>query len=241
MTFAGRSITIALSMIKTIACSLLAGLLASFTTVSAQPSAIGSGPGAPPNPPVSVETFAGNKYLNFQMIVTKPFAPGSRFSFFNVTNFNGSYQNEGRKNEFLTQALVNYRVAGGLSLAAGATLNYMTGFRPTAGLQYTVANREWLLVLLPRIDLRDDNNLEGFALLEYKPRLSETLGLYSRLQGLYNYNTRQEFHDRSYLYARLGLTYRHYAFGVGANFDQYGPFRVATSSFGAFVRAELFN
>lgn len=228
-------------MRKTIALSLWAGLLTAFTTLSAQPSAMGPGPGDPPNPPVSVETFAGNRYLNFQMIVAKPFAPGSRFSFFNVTNFNGSYQNEMRKNEFLTQALINYRVVGGLSLAGGATLNYMTGFRPTVGLQYTIANREWLLVLLPRVDLRDDNNLEGFALLEYKPRLSETLGLYSRVQGLYNHNTRQEFHDRSYLYARLGLTYRQYAFGVGANFDQYGPFRVATSSFGAFVRAELFN
>jgi hypothetical protein len=130
---------------------------------------------------------------------------------------------------------------GGLSVAGGATLNYVTGFRPTAGLQYTLANRQWLLVLLPRMDLRDDNNLEGFALLEYKPRLTKTLGLYSRLQGLYNYNTRQEYHDRSYLYARLGLTYQHYAFGFGANFDQYGPFRAAASTYGAFIRAELFN
>ncbi len=241
MTFARRYKSIAFTMKKNSTLSLLVGIASAFTTVSAQPETAESRPVGPPNPPVSVETFAGNRYLNFQMIVAKPFAPGSRFSFFNVTNFNGSYQNELRKNEFLTQALINYRVVGGLSLAGGATLNYMTGFRPTAGLQYTAANREWLLVLLPRVDLRDDNNLEGFALLEYKPRLSETLGLYSRVQGLYNHNTRQEFHDRSYLYARVGLTYRQYAFGVGANVDQYGPFRVATSSYGAFIRADLIN
>jgi hypothetical protein len=217
----------------------LTGLLLVSGTLAGQPPH--AGPVGPPNPPVSVETFVGDRYLNFQLIVAKPFEPGSRVSFFNVTNFNGSYQNEPRKNEFLTQALLNYRLVGGLSVAGGATLNYVTGFRPTAGLQYTLANRQWLLVLLPRMDLRDDNNLEGFALLEYKPRLTKTLGLYSRLQGLYNYNTRQEYHDRSYLYARLGLTYQHYAFGFGANFDQYGPFRAAASTYGAFIRAELFN
>lgn len=220
---------------------LSAWLLILPLSLIAQP--LGDGPPGDrqPNPPVSVETFAGDRYLNFQMIVTKPFSSASRFSFFNVTNFNGSYQNDLRKNEFLTQALVNYRLFKGVSVAAGATLNYMTGFRPTAGLQYLFANRQWLVVVLPRIDLRDDNNLETFALLEYKPPINQTLGLYTRVQGLYNQNTRQDFHDRSYLYTRVGITYRQFTLGVGANYDRYGPFQVSTAAYGAFLRAELIN
>lgn len=216
-------------------------LLGAAPTLFGQLSPPYNPPVSRPNPPVSVETFAGDRYLNFQMIVAKPFSPASRFSFFNVTNFNGSYQNDLQKNEFLTQSLVNFQLVKGLSVGAGATLNYMTGFRPTAGLQYTFANRQWLVVVLPRVDLRDDNNLETFALLEFKPPLGQTLGLYTRIQGLYNHNTRQDFHDRSYLYGRVGITYQQFALGVGANYDRYGPFRVSTATYGAFLRAELFN
>lgn len=194
-----------------------------------------------PNPPVPVEVFAGNNYLNFQMIVSKPFKQGSRFGFFDVTNFNGNYDNNLRKNEFLTQGLVNFEVYKGISLAAGATMNYVTGFRPTAGLQYLFGNREWLVVLLPRMDLRDDYNFETFGLVEYKPQLTKTLGLYTRVQGLYNHNTKQEFHDRSYLYFRAGLSYQNYQFGLGANFDRYGPMKVSGDNFGLFVRVLLNN
>jgi hypothetical protein len=202
---------------------------------------LGKTPPIRPNPPIPVEVFTGNNYLNFQMIVSKPFKQGSRFGFFNVTNFNGNYDNNLRKNEFLTQGLVNFEVYKGISVAAGATMNYVTGFRPTVGLQYLFGNREWLVVLLPRIDLRDDYNFETFGLVEYKPQLTKTLGLYTRVQGLYNYNTKQEFHDRSYLYFRAGLSYQNYQFGLGANFDRYGPMKVSGDNFGLFVRVLLNN
>lgn len=194
-----------------------------------------------PNPPIPVEVFAGNSYLNFQMIISKPFRQGSRFGFFNVTNFNGNYENNLRKNEFLTQSLVNYELYKGFSLAAGATMNYMTGFRPTAGLQYIYGDRKWLAVLLPRVDLRDDYNLETFALVEFKPRLTKTLGLYTRVQGLYNQNSKQEFHDRSYLYFRAGLSYQNYQFGLGVNLDRYGPMKISEENYGLFLRVLLDN
>jgi hypothetical protein len=216
--------------------SLIFSVATFFAVASVQAQEQGA---KPPSPPIPIETFAGNNYLNFQMIVAKPFQEGSRFGFFNVTNFNGSYDNNLQENEFLSQALVNYEIFKGFSLAAGATMNYKTGFRPTAGVQYLFANREWLFVLLPRFDLRDDFNFETFALLEYKPRLTDKLGLYTRVQGLYNHNTEQDFHDRSYLYLRAGLSIKNYQFGLGANFDRYGPFKVNGENYGLFVRVEL--
>lgn len=193
----------------------------------------------PPSAPIPIETFVGNDYLNFQMIVAKPFQENSRFGFFNVTNFNGSYDNDLRQNEFFSQVLINYEVAKGVSIAAGATINHFTGFRPTAGIQYLFANRKWLLVVLPRIDLRDDFDFETFALLEYKPQFTKKLGLYTRAQGLYSHNTRQDFHARSYLYLRAGLSVKNYQFGFGANFDTYGPLKEKGQNYGIFVRVEL--
>lgn len=192
------------------------------------------------SPPIPVEVFAGNKGLVFQMIVSKHFSPKSRFGFFNVTNFVGDYETTNQKNQYLSQSLITADIWKGFSVNAGVTMNYMTGFRPTAGLQYVFANREFLAVVLPRFDLTQTYNFETFGLVEYKPKFKNDWGLYTRVQGLYNYNTKNEFHDRSYVWLRVGASYKNYQFGLGANFDVYGPMKVNENSFGVFVRTELF-
>ena len=127
--------------------------------------------GKPPkiSPPIPVEVFAGNKGLVFQMIVSKHFSPKSRFGFFNVTNFVGDYETTNQKNQYLSQSLITADIWKGFSVNAGVTMNYMTGFRPTAGLQYVFANREFLAVVLPRFELKQTRNFLTFGLVEYKP------------------------------------------------------------------------
>ena len=53
---------------------------------------------------------------------------------------------------------------------------------------------------------------------------------------LYNYNTKEEFHDHSYLYFRAALSYQNYQLGLGANFDRYGPMKISGDNFGLFLR-----
>lgn len=197
---------------------------------------------APPkmSPPIPIEAFAGDKGLVFQMIVSKHFSPKSRFGFFNVTNFVGDYAVENQKNQFLSQSFVTADIWKGLSVNAGVSLNYMTGFRPSAGLQYVFANRKILAVILPRFDLTQTYNFETFGLLEYKPKFNKTWGLYTRAQVLYNHNTKLDFHDRSYVWLRAGASYKNFQFGLGANVDFYGPAKINENSFGVFIRAELF-
>jgi hypothetical protein len=192
------------------------------------------------NPPIPIEVFAGNKGLVFQMIVSKHFSPNSRFGFFNVTNFVGDYATTNQKNQYLSQSLITADVWKGFSFNAGVTMNYITGFRPTAGLQYVFANREFLAVVLPRYDLTQTYNFETFGLIEYKPKFNNDWGLYTRLQGLYNYNTKLDFHDRSYVWLRIGASYKNYQFGLGINADVYGPMKISENSFGVFVRTDLF-
>jgi hypothetical protein len=218
--------------------------LALFTSgaVFAQNRADSLNGGEPPkiSPPIPVEVFAGNKGLVFQMIVNKNFTPKSRLGFFNVTNFVGDYKSINQKNQYLSQSLITVEIWKGFSVNTGATMNYITGFRPTAGLQYVFANRQLLVVALPRFDLTQTNNFETFGLIEYKPTLKNNWGLYTRLQGLYNYNTKNEFHDRSYVWLRVGAAYKNYQFGLGANFDVYGPMKIYENSFGVFIKTELF-
>jgi hypothetical protein len=206
----------------------------------AQTDSLRKTPPSKPSPPIPVEAFAGNKGLVFQMIVSKHFSPKSRFGFFNVTNFVGDYNTSNQKNQYLSQSLITADIYKGFSVNAGVTMNYMTGFRPTAGLQYVFANREFLAVVLPRIDLTQTYNFETFGLVEYKPKFKNNWGLYTRVQGLYNHNTKLDFHDRSYVWLRIGASYKNYQFGLGGNFDFYGPMKVNENSFGVFLRTELF-
>lgn len=191
-------------------------------------------------PPIPVEVFAGDKDLVFQMIVSKRFSPKSRFGFFNVTNFVGDYETTNQKNQYLSQSFLTTEIWKGISLNVGASMNYKTGFRPSAGLQYVFANRKLLAVLLPGINLTQTYNFELFGLIEYKPKFKNNWGLYTRIQGLYNHNTKLNFHDRSYVWLRAGVSYKNYQFGIGSNFDFYGPLKVNENSMGLFVRAELF-
>jgi len=193
------------------------------------------------NPPVPVEVMAGNTYLNFQMIIIKHFSPTSKFGFFNVTTFNADYNNDKFKNESLIQSFLTFDLFKGISLNAGALLNSRTGFRPNAGLQYTLANRKLLLVLFPHIDLTETYNFEIFSLLEFKPPIKGNWGLYTRLQTVYNYNSKLGFHERSFINLRLGLSYKTFAFGLGDNVDYYGPNHDNTNNFGVFIKADLFN
>lgn len=193
-----------------------------------------------PDPPVQVEVVADRRGLTGQTIISKPLASSSRFGFLNVTTFVGSYRNDKEANEYISQSLLTTYLGEGLSVTTGVSVNYFSGFRPTAGLQYVVAIKSWVVLLLPRFDLTETYNVETFGFIEYKPRLTRQWGLYSRLQGLFNYSTRLNVHERSHVYCRVGASHRNYQFGLGTNVDIYGPQTSNETSLVGFLRVEIF-
>ncbi|MCR4032096.1 MULTISPECIES: hypothetical protein [Flavobacterium] len=210
-------------------------------TAFAQTDTLSVGPPQIHDVPIPVEAFASNNGVSFQLIVSKHFNSNSRFGFFNVSQFTGNYTTEDQnKNEMMTLALATFDVWKGFSLNAGAYIDNFTGFSPTAGVQYVFANREFLIIALPRIDLIRNYNFELFGLVEYRPMFNAKWGLYTRVQALYNENIKQEYHERSYVNLRLGTAYENYQFGIGYNYDVYGPFKTSQNSIGGFLRAELF-
>ena len=194
--------------------------------------------------PIPIELFAGNKGFAFQLIVSKQFSPGSKFGFFNVTNFMGDYKQTNQTTSFLSQSFVTAEIWKGISAAAGlSAIGSSTSaleIRPTAGLQYLLASRDIILVVIPRFDLTQTYNFETFAVLEYKPKLSKNWGIYSRLQGLYNYNSKLGHHEISEINLRLGLTYKSFQFGLGSIHDFYGPKAINVNNYGLFIKTDIF-
>ncbi|CAM4249207.1 hypothetical protein SAMN06265348_1077 [Pedobacter westerhofensis] len=194
--------------------------------------------------PVPIELFAGNKGFAFQLIVSKQFSAGSKFGFFNVTNFAGDYKQTNQTTSFLSQSFVTAEIWKGISAATGiSAIGSSTTpleVRPTAGLQYLLASRDILLVVIPRFDLSQTYNFETFAVLEYKPMLSKNWGIYTRLQGLYNYNTKLGYHEISEINLRLGLAYKSFQFGLASIHDFYGPEAINVNNYGLFIKTNIF-
>jgi len=194
-----------------------------------------------PTPPIPLELMFGNDRLDFQMVVKRNFTPQSKFSILAIAVFSENYGKEKKLGDSVVIPFqVNYALGkSGLSLAVGGEANSVAGFGTTVGLTHSKATKEILAITVLSYQLSSDQNLKIFGIYEYKPALNEKWSIYSRLQLTYNQGMAEGFHNRSFLYLRAGLKKGPLGFGLGANFDAYGPNKVARENYGVFTRWEF--
>ncbi|MCE2779415.1 MAG: hypothetical protein LW824_17700 [Algoriphagus sp.] len=194
-----------------------------------------------PNPPTPIEFMFGHERMDFQLVFKRNFTPQSKFSVLAIAVFSENYAKGKRLGDSVVIPFqVNYAIGkSGLSLVAGAEANSVTGLGTTLGLSHNKASKEILAISVLSYQLSSAQNLKFFGLYEYKPALTEKLSLYSRLQITYNQGMAEGFHNRSFLYLRAGLKKGPLGFGLGANFDAYGPSKVSRENYGVFTRWEF--
>ena len=189
--------------------------------------------------PIPIELMFGQERFRLQQVLQRGLPGSQRFSFFAVTYADNTYKNETTKLDFVNTSQLAYNLYQGFGLTAGLNTNKVTGLSPTLGIRYIYASPKLLAAAVPDYIFSEDRNLALFALIEFKPRLSNNFKLYSRLQGLYNHNLKSSNHQRSYLQIRLGIGYRKYQFGLAANLDYFGSDKVFQENYGVFVRTGL--
>jgi hypothetical protein len=215
---------------------ILVGLL-SFTialgTVQAQTK--------PSSPPIPLELFLGNEQLNFQLIVKKKFTPESKLDLLVISVFSENWdKNVEIGNSVVIPFQFNYNIGKkGFAIAAGGEGNSVVGFSPLVGVEHSFANRKVLAITVLNYLINENQDLKLFGLYEYKPPINETWSFYSRVQFVYNYGFAEGSHNRSFLYLRAGVKKGPLGLGLGANWDQYGPNRIAKDNFGVFTRWEF--
>ena len=220
---------------KFLSCSLaglfLVAFFSSSTIVQAQA----------PVPPIPMELMFGNDRLDFQLVVKRNFTQQSKFSVLAIAAFSENYGKEKQLGDALVIPFqLNYALGkSGLSLVAAGEANSVAGFGTALGLSHSKASKEILAISVLSYQLSSAQNIKFFGLYEYKPALTEKLSIYSRLQVTYNQGMAEGFHNRSFLYLRAGLKKGPFGFGVGANFDAYGPSKVARENYGIFTRWEF--
>ncbi|SHK43575.1 hypothetical protein [Epilithonimonas mollis] len=190
------------------------------------------------NPPVIMEGLVGSRGFSYQLVADKKFQSVPKLGYYTVVNFQTDW-GESKIGDYMLQGHLTYSVLKGLNAEAGFFANPVDGIRPSAGLIYTYVNPKVFLLANPRIDMTKNPNAEVFALAEYKPKVNEKLNLYTKIQGLYCHNLGSDFHSRSYIWVRAGLTVKEFTFGLAANVDFYGSAKYNENNLGVFLMVNM--
>ena len=189
--------------------------------------------------PLPVEVMAGNNRANLLIIINRPIDAAGKFNFFNVTVGAADYKNTPSETEIVLNNSITYAVGKGFSAASGLQWHYKLGFVPTVGIQFLKASPDYLIVIFPTYNFKPGPAIETVALAEFKPKLSDKLRLYTRLQGLFVRDIEHGVHARSGTSLRAGLTFDKFTVGLGSNFDAYGPLKFEKSNHGLFFQMRL--
>ena len=189
--------------------------------------------------PLPVEVMAGNNRANLLIIINRPIDAAGKFNFFNVTVGAADYQNTPSETEMVINNAITYGLGKGFSAASGLQWHYKLGFVPTVGFQFLKASPDYLIVIFPTYNFKPGSAFETVAITEFKPKLSNKLRLYTRLQGLFVQDIKNDVHARSGTSLRVGLTFDKFTLGLGSNFDAYGPKKFEKSNHGLFFQMRL--
>jgi hypothetical protein len=189
--------------------------------------------------PLPVEVMAGNNRANLLIIINRPIDAAGKFNFFNVTVGAADYQNTPAETEMVINNSITYALGKSFAASSGLQWHYKLGFVPTVGMQFLKASPDYLIVIFPTYNFKPGPAFETVALAEYKPKLSDKLRLYTRLQGLLVRDLEKGTHARSGTSLRAGVTFDKFTIGLGSNFDAYGPLKFEKSNHGLFFQMRL--
>lgn len=189
--------------------------------------------------PIPVELTVGIHRLGLQTIINKYFPESEKFSFFSVTNLERQHRSEVNNSDFVNNSQISFNLKKGFGISTGINITKFSGFAPTIGVQYVLSNAKWLLILTPNYIFSNDRNFSMLTLLEFKPKISNRLKMYSRFQSFYNQNIKSAAHERSYLQIRFGFDYKKYQSGLAANLDYFGINKIFKSNYGVFIRTTI--
>jgi len=189
--------------------------------------------------PVTAEEFIGDKRQFFQIVVNKLFVEKKKIGLLSISSYAADYNDKLSNNEFQNTTLIYHPLFKGIGINSGTSFTSLEGMKNFVGLQFIYQSKSISLIYLPSYYFTKTQKISNFALIEYKPKISENWSLYARLQLHYNYDVESGNHFRSYVYSRLGMTYKYFSFGLGHNYDCYGADKNTKNNYGVFLALTL--
>jgi hypothetical protein len=184
-----------------------------------------------PQAPIPVEVMVGAKSTMYQMTVDKRFAPGSRFKFFNLINYEVD-DNEFTPDNYIIQTVASYEFAKGFDAGVGGNLKAFGGFKPIVSASYSHFSRNTGFVIQPVYEVHKDGEFSTLSFFEWHPANDKMIQPYFRVQALTAWTN---VHSFSYHNWRLGAQYKIFRFGPALNVEYFGPSANSVTNWGCFA------
>ena len=188
--------------------------------------------------PIPMEIFVSEgSFLQSTISFSRPFSKESKYKVLNISSFEAHKEDE-ENNSSVMITDVTYSIVNCVGTGMGLTYNSVSGLAPTIGMVYGKYGRKFSVTIAPAFIFTSNKSMRLILNLTFRPIINDRLNLYLSSSNLFTYKLDGD-HSRSYEKLRVGLDYKTFQFGVGANFDQFGINRFSNTRIGGFVRKEF--
>jgi len=189
-----------------------------------------------------VELFSGLDKTDFTLYSSYPINEKNTLSIATLA-FYQKFNKEANKgfDEAGVQPTLFWNINKSVAVGPSVYYNSFAGYSERLSAKLTLKNPRVLLVIIPTVAHSQQKNAgygEVFAQFQFNTPLNDKISLWLNGQFLTVWN-KFKIHSRSFQQIRSGVSYKGHQFGLGIDFDQYGPGPTEKSSFGLYYRKTL--
>lgn len=178
----------------------------------------------------SLEVLAGDKSTTTDLKFNTKLS--DEFSLFARNRIENPYQ---KSSVPLTLIDLNYNAGKGFSPLVEGLFTQKDGAIPRAGFTYQTKLGNISLNYINIFDLKDNPSVDLHPIISYSHRLNDRWNAFTQLEVLSNLGLQKGNHNFTSERVRLGLEYKGFKFGVGADFKQTGDKFKQSNNYGGFV------
>ncbi|MEQ3656247.1 MAG: hypothetical protein ABNH00_10325 [Dokdonia sp.] len=188
----------------------------------------------------SLELFSGFEKTDFTLLSSYSINTSNTLSVTTLAFFQKFREKENQMfDEVGVQPTLFWKINQTVAIGPSLYYNSFAGFSERLSAQFTLEHSKAVFIVMPTVaysEKKDASLAEVFAQFQLHTPLSEKIALCFNGQFLTVWDKFKK-HSRSFQQLRLGLSYKGHQFGLGSDFDQYGPKPIHKSSFGLYYRS----
>jgi len=186
-----------------------------------------------------VELLSGFDKTDFTLYASYPINEKNNLSIATLAFFQkfNKKENEGF-DEVGVQPTLFWNINKSVAIGPSIYYNSFAGYSERLSAKLTLKNSRVLFVIIPTVAHSEKKNAgyaEAFAQFQFNSPLNDNVSLWLNGQFLTVWDKFKN-HSRSFQQLRAGVSFNGHQFGVGVDFDQYGPDPIEKSSLGLYYR-----
>ncbi len=185
-----------------------------------------------------VELFSGLQKTDISLYSSYPLIENQKLSLNTLAFFQKFSESENQAfNETGLQPTVFWNFNSHFALGPSLYYNSIAGYSQRLSAKFQYQKSRLVLVLIPSLAYSKQSSAyaEAFAQFQYQKPLNKKISLWLNGQLLSVWNDLNN-HARSFQQWRAGLSIKGHQFGLGLDWDHYGPLFIERQSYGLYYR-----